>query len=89
MVLVPNIGISTSISNTTQIRPQHFRNFMCVHWECAFDAGSRVVAWELKIFTSGSVPLYAGSHVVAWEMKIFTSGCVHFDAGSHVVAWEM
>ena len=34
VVLVPNIGISTSISNTTQIRPQHFRNFMCVHWEC-------------------------------------------------------
>ena len=30
------IGISTSISNTTQIRPQHFRNFMCVHWECAW-----------------------------------------------------
>ena len=36
MVLVPNIGISTSISNNTQIRPQHFRNFMCVHWECAW-----------------------------------------------------
>ena len=35
VVLVPNIGISTSISNTTQIRPQHFRNFMCVYWECA------------------------------------------------------
>ena len=36
VVLVPNIGISTSISNTTQRRPQHFRNFMCVHWECAW-----------------------------------------------------
>ena len=36
VVLVPNIGISTSISNTTQIRPQHFRNFMSVHWECAW-----------------------------------------------------
>ena len=36
VVLVPNIGISTSISNTIQIRPQHFRNFMCVHWECAW-----------------------------------------------------
>ena len=36
VVLVPNIGIHTSISNTTQIRPQHFRNFMCVHWECAW-----------------------------------------------------
>ena len=36
VVLVPNIGISTSISNTTQMRPQHFRNFMFVHWECAW-----------------------------------------------------
>ena len=36
VVLVPNIGISTSISNTTQIRPQQLRNFMCVHWECAW-----------------------------------------------------
>ena len=36
VVLVPNIGISTSISNTTQIRPQHLRNFMCVHWECVW-----------------------------------------------------
>ena len=35
VVLVPNIGISTSISNTTQIRPQHFRKVMCVHFECA------------------------------------------------------
>ena len=35
VVLVPNTGISTSISSTTQIRPQHFSNFMCVHWECA------------------------------------------------------
>ena len=35
VVLAPNIGISTSISNTTKIRPQHFSNFMCVHWECA------------------------------------------------------
>ena len=36
VVLVPNIGISTSISNTTQIRPQHFRKVMCFHWECAW-----------------------------------------------------
>ena len=36
MVLVPNISICTSISNTTQIRPQVFRNFLCVHWECAW-----------------------------------------------------
>ena len=36
MVLVPNIGLRTTISNTTQIHPQQFRNFMCVHWECAW-----------------------------------------------------
>ena len=36
VVLVPNIGVSTIISNTTQIRPQQLRNFMCVHWECAW-----------------------------------------------------
>ena len=36
VVLVPNIGISTSIYNTTQIRPQHFRKVMCLHWECAW-----------------------------------------------------
>ena len=35
VVLVPNIGLRTTISNTTQIRPQLFRNLMCVHWECA------------------------------------------------------
>ena len=33
---MPNIGISTSISNSTQIRPQHFRNFMRVQWVCAW-----------------------------------------------------
>ena len=36
VVLVPNIGIRTSISNTTQIRPQQLRKVMCVHWECAW-----------------------------------------------------
>ena len=36
VVLVPNIGLRTTISNTSQIRPQHFRNFMRVHWECAW-----------------------------------------------------
>ena len=35
-MLVPNIGISTSVSNTTLICPQFFRNLMCVHWECAW-----------------------------------------------------
>ena len=36
VVLVQNFGISTSISSTKQMRPQHFSNFMCVHWECAW-----------------------------------------------------
>ena len=36
MVLVPNFGLRTTISKTTQIHPQKFRNFMCVHWECAW-----------------------------------------------------
>ena len=36
VVLLPNIGISTSISNTTQIRPLHLIFFMCVHWEYAW-----------------------------------------------------
>ena len=36
VVLMPNICISTSISNTKLIRPHHFRNFMCVHLECAW-----------------------------------------------------
>ena len=36
VVLVPNIGLRTTISNTTQICPLHFRNFMRVHWECAW-----------------------------------------------------
>ena len=36
VVLVPNIGLRTTISNTTQIRPQYQRNFMRVHWECAW-----------------------------------------------------
>ena len=29
MVLVPDIGLGTTTSNTTQIHPQQFRNFVC------------------------------------------------------------
>ena len=36
VVLGPNIGLTTTIFNNTQILPQHFRNFMCVQWECAW-----------------------------------------------------
>ena len=34
VVLIPNIGLRTTISNSTKIRPQYFRNFMHVYWEC-------------------------------------------------------
>ena len=36
VVLVPKIGLRTTISNMRQICPQHYRNLMCVHWECAW-----------------------------------------------------
>ena len=36
VVLVPNFGLRPTTFNTTQKRPQHFRNFMCVHMECAW-----------------------------------------------------
>ena len=29
-MLMPNVGLSTTISNTSQIHPQHFGNFMSV-----------------------------------------------------------
>ena len=34
VVLLPNIDLSTTKPNTTEMRQQHFRKFMCVHWEC-------------------------------------------------------
>ena len=36
VVLVPNIGFSTSIFHTAQKRLQYFRHFMCVNWEYAW-----------------------------------------------------
>ena len=36
VVLVPNIGLSTTIFSNTRTLLQHFRNLMCVHWECAW-----------------------------------------------------
>ena len=36
VVLVPNIGFSTSIFHTAQKRLQYFRHYMCVNWECAW-----------------------------------------------------
>ena len=57
VVIVPNIGISTSISNTTQIRPQHFRNFMCVYWECAW--------YQCQILVLA--PAYPTLHIYAYS----------------------
>ena len=56
VVLVPNIGISTSISNTTQIRPHHFRNFMCVPWECAW------CQFQIFVFTPAYPTLHKYAH---------------------------
>ena len=36
VALVPNIGLRTTISNSTQIRPLYFRIFMHVYWECSW-----------------------------------------------------
>ena len=43
-----------------------------------FGTDNIVTIADMKIFTSGCVPLVAGSLVVAWEMKIFISGFVPF-----------
>ena len=33
ITLVPSKDLSTTLPNTTQIRPQYFRKSMCVHWD--------------------------------------------------------
>ena len=33
VVLVPNIGFSTTIYSTTEVHPQHFRKLMCTQYE--------------------------------------------------------
>ena len=78
MVLVPNIGISTSVSNTTQIGPQHFRNFMCVHFECA--------RCQCQIFVLA--PAYPIIHKYAHstsETSCVSTGNVH---GASVKFWS-
>ena len=70
VVLVQNIGISTSILNTTEIRPQQFRNFMCVHCECAW--------CQCQILVSE--PIYATLHKCAHstsETSCVFTGNVH------------
>ena len=59
MVLVTNIGLNTSISNTTQIRPQYFRNFMCVHWECTW------CYCEILVLTLAYLTLHRYAHNIS------------------------
>ena len=70
VVLVPNIIINTSISNTTQIRPQHFRNFMCVHWECAW------CYCEILVLTLAYLTLHRYAHNTS-ETSCVSTGNVH------------
>ena len=35
VVLVQNIGLSTTVYHTTRIRLQYFSKFMCANWENA------------------------------------------------------
>ena len=77
VVLVPNIGISTSISNTTQIRPQHFRNFMCVHWECAW--------WQCQILVLA--PAYPTLHKYAHSTSETLCVCCGNVRGASAKYW--
>ena len=56
VVLVPNIGFRTTISNTTQICPQHFRNFTCVLWECVW------CCCEILVLTLAYLTLHRYAH---------------------------
>ena len=69
MVLVPNIGIRTSISNTTQICPQHLRNFMCVHWECAW------CQYQILVLAPAYLTLHKHAHSTS-ETSCFSTGNV-------------
>ena len=67
MVLVPNFGLRTTICNTTQIRPQLFKNLMCVHWKCTW--------WQCQILILA--PAYPTLHKYA-HITLETS-CVHWE----------
>ena len=73
VVLVPNIGISTSVSNTTQIRSQHFRNFMCVHWECAW------CQYQIFVLTQAYPMLHRYAHGTS-ETLCMSTGNVRGDS---------
>ena len=66
VVLVPNFGFSTSISNTTQIRSQHFRNFMYVHWECAW------CQCQIQVLASAYPTLHKYAHSTSERSCVFT-----------------
>ena len=66
VVLVPNIGFRTTISNTTQIRPQQFRNFMCVLWECAW------CYCEILVLTLAYLTLHRYAHNTSQSSYVST-----------------
>ena len=70
VALVPNTGFRTTIFNTTQICPQYFRNFMCVHWECAWFQCQILVLEPLYI------TLHKYSHSTS-ETSCVSTGIVH------------
>ena len=70
VVIVPNIGISTSISNTTQIRPQHFRKVMCVHWECAW------CQCQILVLAPAYPTLHKYAHSTSERSCVSTGRCV-------------
>ena len=78
VVLLPNIGLRTTISNTTQIGPQHFRNFMCVHWECAW------CYCEILVLTLAYLTLHRYAHHTL-ETSCVSTGNVH---GVSVKFWS-
>ena len=70
VVLVPNTGFRTTIYNTTQIFPQHFRNFMCIHWYCAW------CQYQILVLE----PPYSTLHKYAYstsETSCVSTGIVH------------
>ena len=67
MVLVPNFGLRTTISNTTQIRPQLFKNLTCVHWKCT--------CWQCQILILA--PAYPTLHKYAHSTS--PTSCVSID----------
>ena len=70
VALVPNIGFRTTIYNTTQIFPQHFINFMCVHGECSW------CQCQIPVLEPLYITLHKYSHSTS-ETSCVCSGIVH------------